>query len=134
MASLREEDTIALRDHLEMALASLGRDGRRIHLFLLLEDLGLRVNEAPRGETRKENHLLENLHLGFGLTISTLLGLGLSHTVTNTDQLSIDIFQTSLDATLDRLLDLDLDKTRGEWLESLVEKIVDGELERATFA
>lgn len=72
----------------------------------------------------KETHLLENLHLGLGLTIFTLLGLGLSHTVTDANELSVDIFETSSNAVLDRLLDLLLDKTRSERFKSLVQEVV----------
>jgi hypothetical protein len=103
MTGLREKDTIALGDNLEVTLAGLGRGGRRSLLFLLLEDLEY-VSMTHRGKRQKNTHLLENLHLGLGLTIFALLGLGLSHTVTNADQLSVDIFQARSDAVLDRLL------------------------------
>jgi len=76
---------------------------------------------TPCCEKRHEKwaYLLENLYLGLGLTIFTLLGLGLSHTVMNTDELSVDIFETSLDAVLDRLLDLLLGETCSERFESV---------------
>ena len=137
VASFWEKETIALRDNLEMALAGLGRRAsRRILLFLLLEDLGSCVNEASREEARRETYLLENLHLGLGLnTFSSFFGLGLSHAVTNANKLSINIFEPSSDAILDRLLDLSLDETRGERFQSLVQEIMlrvpDGELERS---
>ena len=92
---------------------------------------------TPCCEKRHEKwaYLLENLHLGLGLTIFALLGLGLSHTVTNADKLSVGIFETSSDAVLDRLLDLLLDETCSERFESLVQEIVlrapDRELERS---
>jgi hypothetical protein len=61
-------------------------------------------------------------------------GLGLSHTITDADKLSIDVLETSPQRVLDGLLDLPLNETSGERFEGLVEEIMlrvaDGELER----
>lgn len=48
------------------------------------------------------------------------------HLVTNADELSIDVLQTGLDGVSDGLLDLLLDQTSSQWVESLVEKVVLG--------
>ena len=83
------------------------------------------MSTTHRGKEQKRSYLLENLHLGPGLdTVFTFLGLGLSHTVTNTDQLSVDVFEASSDAILDSLLDLLLDETSGERFQGFVQEIV----------
>lgn len=50
--------------------------------------------------------------------------LRLRHTITNTDELSINVFETGADSVLNSLLDLLLDETSGEGADGLVKKLV----------
>jgi len=135
VTGLGEKDAVTLGNNLEVTLTGLSRGGRRSLVSLLLKHLESCVNDASWEEARTNTYLLEDLHLARGLTIFALLGPGLSHSVANSDQLSINIFQASSDTILDRLPYLLLNETRGEWLQSLVQEIVlripDRELERS---
>lgn len=76
--------------------------------------------KRPSNMNRRDvTYLLE--YLGPALA---LVDLSFLHTVTNTDKLSIDVLETSLDSTFDCLLQLLLDKTCREWAEGFVEQVV----------
>jgi len=108
MTLVGEEKRIALRDDLEV----------RISLAL----------DAAGSISLRLEHISEDLSAR-----SLIAVLSLSHTITNANELSIDVFETSTDRILNGLLDLLLDETSSERTDGLVKELVlgiaDGELE-----
>lgn len=72
---------------------------------------------------KKEDHTYRAESAGRAL-VGVVAGLGV--TITDGDELFVDVLETSLDGVLDGLGDLLLDETGSEGLEGLVEKIVLG--------
>lgn len=72
---------------------------------------------------KREDHTYRAESAGRAL-VGVVAGLGI--TITDGDELFVDVLETSLDGVLDGLGDLLLDETGSEGLEGLVEKIVLG--------
>jgi hypothetical protein len=70
------------------------------------------------------NKIETRLDLEYICTANTVSSLSTLHTITNGDELPINVLKPSDQRVFDGLLDLSVDETSGEWSEGFVQEIM----------
>jgi len=97
-----------------------------------LNNCTTQVRSERKPRTRSKTNIFEDISAALALR-----GLGDLHSVANSDELTINVLETSGQSSLDRLFDLLLDQSGGERTKRLVKEVVvripNGKLEVADF-